>query len=93
MNTGHDMKTLISYKLLDEAVAAVEAEAERTGKTKTAVIEDAILMRRQFGDEAEAAAQFLAKKHKLPLRKVLEFAVLKAAGIGDKLPFDYLAAA
>lgn len=31
MNTGHDMKTLISYKLLDEAVAAVEAEAERSG--------------------------------------------------------------
>lgn len=53
------MKKLVSYKLLEEAIEAVDSESERTGKTKTAVIEDAVLFRRQFGDEAEAAGSRL----------------------------------
>lgn len=86
-------KKPVAYRLEPAAIEILEKESERTGKTKTAVIEDALLMRRQFGDEADAAAQFLAKKHKLPVRKVIEYAVLKAAGIGNQIPFNHLAAA
>lgn len=82
------------FRLSSEATVALESEAQRTGKTMTAVIEDALLWRRQFGDEAEAAVNALSERHGIPARKVVEFAVLKAAGTGiSNLPFNHLAAA
>lgn len=77
-----------AFRLSDQAVEALESEAARTGKSKTGVIEDLLLWQRLFSDEAEAAMQFMAQKHKLPARKVAEVALMKAAGMGGELPFD-----
>ena len=82
------MKKLKKFRLSPEAVAALEHESERTGKSETAVVEDFLLWRRILGEEAEAALQFMSQKHKIPARKVVEVAVMKAAGIGTSLPFS-----
>lgn len=82
------MKTLKNFRLRREALEALRSEAERTGKTETAVIEDMLLWRRILNEDAEAAMQFMATKHGLPARKVVEVAVMKAAGISGDLPFD-----
>lgn len=52
-------KHSVNYRLDPAAIEVLEKESERTRKTKTAVIEDALLFRRQFGDEADAAALFV----------------------------------
>ncbi len=93
MRTNQKPKKPVAFKFDLDVISALDAEAQRTGKSKTAVVEDAVLLRRQFSDEAEAAIQWLAVAHKLPTRKVVEMCVLKAAGIGRDLPFDGLAAA
>jgi hypothetical protein len=86
------MKKIVNFRLGEEAVDALRKESQRTGKSQTGVIEDLLLWRRLFNEEAEAAMQFIAKKHKLTPRKVAEVALLKAAGLGGELPFDYLLA-
>lgn len=88
------MKTKMQgFKLESDAAEALEAEALRTGKTKTAVIEDLLLFRRLFGDDVERIIQGLASQHHLPARRVVETCVLKAAGSGGQLPFSWLALA
>jgi len=82
------MKKLVAYKFSQEVLTAIESEAVRTGKTKTAVLEDAVLFQRQFGDEAEMALGSLAKEHAIPKRKVIEFSILKAAKIDRDYPFE-----
>lgn len=82
-----------SFRFSPEAESELKAEAGRTGKSLVAVLEDLLLGKRQFGEEADAAIQFLATKHKLPPRKVVEFCVLKAADVRRDLPFSHLAAA
>lgn len=83
---------LFNCRLSGEAIDAIDKEKQRTGKTKTAIVEDHLLFRRVFGDEAEQVVFSLAAKHKIPPRKVIEVCILKAVGAGG-LPFDRLAAA
>lgn len=88
------MKTKVSnFRLAPEAREALTQEAARTGKTQTGVVEDLLLCRRLFPDEAEFAVRTLARQHKMSPRKVIETLVLKGLGLGGKMPFNCLAVA
>lgn len=86
-------KNRLNLRLADDTAGILAAETERTGKTATAVVEDLLRFRRILSEDAQSVVDALALKHHLPPRKVVEVCVLKTAGLGTQLPFDYLAAA
>jgi len=78
---------LMNFRFSASALEALQTEAERTGKSMTQVIEDLLLWRRVFVEDAETLLHDLAAKHKIPPRRVIECALLKLRKDGGRPVF------
>jgi len=82
-------KKATTYRLGRPVVDEINRIYERSGRSKTCIIEDSVMFKRQFGEEAEAVLKRMADKYNLHPRKVIEVLLLKAGGAKTlTLPFN-----
>lgn len=65
-------KNAMSFKFEEPVVDALKEESEKTGKTMTRYISDAITVTGLFSEPAREQLELLSKRAKLPPRRVLE---------------------